>query len=245
MFLSSYFNHFESKLSNMPRVKYASTSGSRKRRRISAGEASSKRLSIPRMPSNKSIVIARTFQYDLTCSSDAGVAFTFQPQGINVYHSIAGGSVVATPGLSDIENLFEMMRVARVDVRVCPTAISEDYSTGQVSSQLRGVPLLYHGQDPRAETASAPTLAQMQENCFTKVVMLDGMKTLKIYPKADFGAGAGIVDIGLSQKSRFVKPSNTTVYWSGYNVYLDNVSNSAYNQVRFIFTVHFECMFTK
>lgn len=182
------------------------------------------------------IPITYTWDFDLTV--DRALGFAFDTSAIYVN----GGSYVPAQ-LTQLANVFDMMRVAKVEFSVIPAANSLDYNNQTLSTGSTNIPVIYHAFD--ANDGTAPVLADIQANPYCHTSLFDRIVKSTIYPRLE-GAN-GVIDVGTNARNQFMKSGTTsTQRWNGWKMYLDMKSQVwTYGSGSVTMKIYYECMGSK
>jgi len=219
-----------------------------KRRRTSGSFAAAKRqLATRRVPRNlpgsrsNRCILPLTGSIDFDLTSDTNVTFKFGHSEI-VYEGSSTGTL-AMPGSTDMVKLFELIRVAKVECTVMPSATGLQYNAQTVSTGQTNIPYLYWSFDSTGDHNGS--LNAVQAMAGTTVHLLDAKHTKTIYPRLE--GSNGVVDVGVNGKNKFQNSEvDSTQYWRALRLYIDMVNSTwTYGQVRCTFKVFYECISTR
>ncbi|CAN0445755.1 unnamed protein product, partial [Ectocarpus fasciculatus] len=115
------------------------------------------------------------------------------------------------PGASEITDLFEFIRVSKVEITIIPGQNQMSYtSTG--ATETRNIPWLYEGADLNGGVN--PSLTDMRELSSTRTHLFDKVIRRTIYPK--IRNGGGITDLSSATKNQYVSGTSFSYPWYGY-----------------------------
>lgn len=208
-----------------------------KRRRTEGKKpAAARKLSVYRAPRNQTIIIPRTVDYDKYLTADFSHGFGFSV--LNLW--VNGVADTSMPGGSELTNLFEFIRVAKVEITIMPGQSEMAYTATGIS-ETRNIPWLYEGFDPNDGTN--PSLDNMRELASTRTHLFNKVIRRTIYPNIKDG---GQTDLGRNQKNLFVDGTALNTPWYGYKIYMDMVDAVwTYSLCRVSFKVFYECKMTR
>ena len=222
-----------------------------KRRRTSSGAKTGKQLVgrkmssyIPRsigVPADNRCTIPLTSFIDFELTADVSSNFSFD--STNIYCIGTNSSTQSIPGAADVAAVFDLMRVAKVEVTILPAATDLAYNNQSLSSGQTNIPYVYHAFDPVGTAAlSGPQIRQLAT---VKMDSLNKPIRRTIYPRLE--GGNGIVDVGINRKNLFEKSGNeSSQRWRGFGLHIDMDSVTwTYGTLRVNFKVFYECMSSK
>jgi len=211
---------------------YASRLGSKKRGKF--GRTSYKPMARRGFPKYNSVTIARTVNYDVDFTADVAHGFGFSSTNLWVN----GTSSTAIPGASELTALFDLIRIAKVEVTLLPGCDSLNYANNSLSSGTRNIPYVYTAYDPN--DSGNPSLSDIQQNNTCKTDSFNKVIKRTIYPQMTVGSQL-LTDIGQNRRNIFVK-SGVDSPWFGYKVYMDLQSVAlTYDIARISFKIFYEC----
>lgn len=218
------------------RTRSASYSGGRKKLRKSGSYVSRR---IPPVVKSNSCIIPCVVDYDHTFTADLALGVGFS-QG---YLYVNGSQSTAIPGATDIQALFDLMRVMKVEITMLPGSASLDIANNTVGTGTRNIPYVYDCFDPNS--GGNPSLPEMRESATTLVRSFDRMLKRTIYPNVGFNTG-GLVNVGQSRRDLFMNSTGTDVAAYGWKCLMD-LYNTALTYVvcRISFKVYYECRNSK
>lgn len=227
------------------------TGGKRKRGASYTGGVGRKRyFPMPKVPRRMSmaspsngVIIPIVTSYDSTLTADPNFAFQFSPQ-----HLIVDGTAISITGAADLNNVFEFVRVHKVEITILPAATGLDYSAQSLSTGTTNIPYCYHAVD-YTDPVGGKGLNQIRQNPTCQIHLLNKPIKRTIYPKlinSDV-----VIDLSRNNKDKFVR-SNATIslqdqsYFNGY-VFTADMKDVVwtYGQLRFNFKIFYECRQSK
>lgn len=225
------------------------TAGKRKRSDGSAGSrkraASATRGSI-RVPRGmapganaNTCIVPLTVNRDLDLTADIAKGFAFDTEFLHQSPS----NTYSIPGATEVQAVFSLMRLHKVEVTILPAATGLDYSAQTVGTGVTNIPFVYEAVD--YDDYGNPTLSNLQQNATCRVHSLNKPIKRTLYPRLE--GNTGIVDVGTNRRNLFKKgDSGSSQKWHGWKVYIDMANQVwTYGSVRIVFKLFYECMQTK
>jgi len=226
--------------------------GNKRRRTNSGGYAKTgKQLAgrkmssyVPRslgVPKDNRCTIPLTTFIDLPLTADVSSNFTFDTT--NVYVSGSGATTQSIPGAAEVHNVFDLMRVAKVEITILPAASELSYASQSLSTGTTNIPYVYHAYDPSGNAAlTGPNIRQLAT---VKMNQLRNPIRRTIYPRLE--GGNGVIDVGINRKNMFERSgSESSQRWRGFALHIDMADVVwTYGQLRVNFKVFYECMSSK
>jgi len=218
---------------------------SRKRARTNsyASRSGSKRkLAIARPPpgfGSDRALIPLTFDINFDLTADYAASFAFNTVG----YTINGGANVLIGGTEQIEKVFEMSRIAKIEMTILPAATELAYNNQTLATGATNIPYVYTAIDYNDTTT--PSTAILKQNPTVRMDTFNKVIRRTFYPRLE-GAN-GLIDTGANQRNLFQKNgTSSSQEWHGIQVYLDmrNVVWT-YGGGRICFKVFYECMQSK
>lgn len=225
--------------------------GSKKRRASRAAGQLSKRSKYVRPGVNRvprsmapgaganSCIVPLTVDYDFALTADIAAGFEWDTSAVYIT-AASGNSSVTIPGATEVQAVFQLMRIHKIEVTILPAATGLDYSAQTLSTGATNIPYLYHAVD--FDDSGQPTLngIKEQKSCFTD--LFDHPIRRTIYPRLE--GSNGVIDIGANRRNMFKKSDvGSTQRWHGYKLYLDMKNQVwTYGIGRVSFKVFYECM---
>lgn len=193
-----------------------------------------RKLKVGRSPSLGVTRVTRcvTEAFDFTTDYGAGFGFSATRLWRN------GSSYADIPVISEITDLFDMVRIAKVEIIVLPGCNNHNIADDSAVTGVRNIPYVYCAPD--YSDNAVPNLNTLLQSDKLLVTMLDHPVRRTIYPKLSSAASSGIVLGGnnwVATGSDF--PCN------GIKFYMDVVTNMAYVGGKINFIIHFDCKHTK
>lgn len=185
------------------------------------------------------VTIPLTLQYDFDLTADVALSFAFDTTG----YYVNGGTVQTIAGLSELATVFEMARIAKVEVSILPAATGLDYSAQTLSSGATNIPWVYTAVDYN-DTAT-PTRDEMTSNQTCRTDIFNKVIKRTFFPRLE--GSNGLIDVGRNAQNEFMKLGNSsTQKWNGFKVFMDEkVQVWSYGSGRCTMKVFFECMQSK
>jgi len=215
----------------------SSSSGFRKRSKSSSGR-------IPRALAFKrpgqTAICPLIYDHDLLLTTDPNVAVQFTPNRI-----LINGTASTLPGSAELANVWELMRVQKVEITILPYVTDLGYNNQSLSSGITNIPFVYEAidyNDPEGSTG----LTQIRQNPTTKTHLLNKVIRRTVYPK--LRTSKEVIDCSVNNPNLFVNGAliNTDTRWNGWMFVADMVNEVwTYGSVRISFKVFVECMKSK
>jgi hypothetical protein len=172
-------------------------------------------------------------KYNLSFAADPSYGFGFSPTNLWVN----GASSTAVAGVSEISALFELVRVAKVEIIYLPGCKSLPWSDNTVTTGTRNIPWVYEGFDPHVSTT--PTVAGLLEQGNVVIRSADDMFRKTIYPV--LLDDAGVVPTAVVNKHTFICTGVDTPA-NGWNFIADLDSVALTYDIGVIFfKIFYEC----
>lgn len=227
----------ESTMPGYGRKRARTSSSGGKGKKFKRGNYVSRR--IPPVVKSNTCIIPLVVDYDHTFTADLALGVGFS-QG---YLYVNGSQSTAIPGATDIQALFDLMRVMKVEITMLPGSASLDIANNTVGTGTRNIPYVYDCFDPNS--GGNPSLPEMRESATTLVRSFDRMLKRTIYPNVGFNTG-GLVNVGQSRRDLFMNSTGTDVAAYGWKCLMD-LYNTALTYVvcRISFKVYYECRNSK
>lgn len=202
------------------------SSSQKRRRRINAGKFIFRRYKTIR-PSTT--IVPRTVVHAVSLSTDIGIGFGFSNRNLWVDES----STTSIPGYTEIENLFDLYRIMKVEVSILPNSNVQDYAT---TSSI-GIPYVFTAYD--ANSGAAPTYDVIQQYGTCRTDIADKVIRRTIYPRIPASGSSNVINAGPSSKDMWVKTS-TDIPSYGFLTWFD-VTGSTNSRLRVSFKIFYEC----
>lgn len=192
------------------------------------------KMRIGRAPSSGITRVTRcaTYSFDFTTDWAAGFGFSATRLWVN------GSSTSDIPVISEITDLFDMVRVARVDVIVLPTANDHLISADSVTTGIRNIPYVYMAAD--YSDNGVPNINSLLQADKLLVTSFDHPIRKTIYPRLSSAASNGIL---LGNNNWVAAGSDFPC--NGLKIYMDVRTNMPYVGGTVNFIIHYECKHTK
>lgn len=197
-------------------------------------QSSTSMVRVPRLIKNQTHYIKRAVRYVFNLATDSNAGFGWSA----TYLWVNGVSTTAIDGASDLTNMFEMCRIAKVDCVLLPGANVHDIATDTLTSGEKNVPWLYHGTDYAQGNSS--TLSSILQNDDLRITLCDRGVRRTVYPKLSSTVSAGII----MSPSSWVQ-TNTDIPYYGLKTYIDVYNALTYNVMTWNFIITYECKNTK
>lgn len=218
----------------------------KKRRRSSYKSKSAKRLSyyqsksvgVARGLGPNSVIIPRIIDYDIDFTADVSKGFGFSANSLWVNGTTYSGY----SGASEIYNLFDLVRVYKVEISIIPGQSNLELTTPSIAGAYN-MPFIYEAFDPNDSTNPSKADCQELATCRTHRYGPNIIRRT-IYPCLN--EGNNVIDVGRSRSTTFVRADDNTVQWCAWKVYMDLISAVlTYDVGRISFKVYLECRNTK
>lgn len=221
-----------------------SSYGSRKRARSNSGvsRASSFRTGssarVPRPLRAPGAIIAYTVNHDVDLTADVRMGINFDT--VNYYWN---GTQVAVNGASDMANVYDHIRVMKVEFTILPSAVGLDYTNQTLSTGQTNIPYVYTAID--YNDGSQPAAADIIQLGSCKSALLNKPIKRTLYPRIE-GAN-GVIDMSSNYKNMFMKSGTTSSQkWNGFKLFFDMRSQVwTYGTARIVMKIFYECKGTK
>lgn len=220
-----------------------------KRKYSGSGTSSgAKRRYVPRAPlrvgvgpKSNSCIIPITTQYDMDLTADPVYSFQFDENKLFV-----NGTGITVTGASDLNNIFELIRVQKVEIMMLPAATDLAYDRQTLATGATNIPWVYEAVD-YIDPVNGASLVQVKQNPTCRTHLMNKPYKRTIYPKMVNGSDS-TVDVGKNQRNLF-KRSNSNdddTVWNGY-IFSADMKDVVwtYGQVRLSFKIYYECVMSK
>lgn len=186
-----------------------------------------------------SSIIPLNYFYTFNLSADFTAAFRWDTNYLYV-----DNTALAVAGASELANVWELMRVHKVEITIRPGATDLSYTDQTVTTGQTNIPYVYYATD-YIDPVNGRTLAAIQQNPMLRQSQLNKIIRHTVYPRLE-GTG-DIVDVGVNNRNIFMKAGNSnTQKWNGFVIAVDMASQVwTYGQGRIDFKVFYECMNSK
>jgi len=173
---------------------------------------------------------------------DLGISFAWDTAA--AYINRASGLTTQTiTGLTELASVYEMLRLAKVEMIILPPANTIDYMN-QVDSGTRTI-LPIVRMAPDYNDNDVPTRDSILQEPALKTDVLDKVLRFTLYPKLE--GSNGLIDVGANQKNIFMQASLVSSQkWHGAKVFFD--MNSVYlpnSNVTVEYKLYYECIHSK
>lgn len=241
---TTVFKFIDDKHSEGFRMPYAKK---RKTGRSSAstyGKRSGRQLSVPRAPRSKQftrpgqravIPIVANFDYGLT--TDPSMSFSFDQRGYYV-----NGAFNAIGGATELNSVWELMRIMKVEFTILPAANGLEYSAQSLSTGVTNIPYVYRAFDYN-DPDNGRSLAQIMQNPTVHISRADRVQKFTLWPKIQ--GTSDVINTGIEDKNQFIQGTNSAgnTHWNGCVVYIDMVNEVwTYGSGRVVMKVFYECL---
>ena len=222
----------------MSNASYRSRSGFKKRR---FSKSAGLRRTVPRAISSSGgngCIVPLTVDADFSLTTDIAKGFAF-----DTGYMYASGTGYAIPGASELQAVFSMLRIHKIEMTIIPGATGLDYSAQSITTGVTNIPYVYHAID--YQNGDTPTLSEMRQNVTCKTDSMNKVIRRTCYPRLE--GTNGIIDVSANRKNLFMEAGETsTQKWHGFKVLLDCAQQVwTYGQCRFVFKIYFECRQSK
>lgn len=188
---------------------------------------------IPRAPRTNIAIVKRCVYYDATLNVDLAAGFGFSPTNLWVN----GASSTAITSASDMTNMYEFVRIKKVDMIITPYANVHEYTVDTVTTGARNIPIIYHCEDK--SDSDVPNINSLLQEDTLKVDMLDKVIKRTIYPKYNMYASGGNF-ININRNAAWVL-TGSDVPSFGIKMYVDTLVANTYSGLRVNFVITYEC----
>lgn len=184
-------------------------------------------------------IIPLTYNYDFDLATDRRLAFSFDT--VNAW---VNGVANTITGAAEVNEVFGLMRVMKVEVSIMPAATDLAYNDQSLSTGSTNIPYLIEAVD--YEDGTIPDLIELRQNATARTHLFNKVIKRTFYPRID--GNNGIVDVGTNQRNMFQRSGTTgsSQRWNGFKFITDNVAvNWTYGSGRAYFKIFYECMQSK
>jgi len=222
--------------------------GTKRRASGSYARPASKRtrvFAVPRRigvgPQSNSCIIPITTQYDMDLTADPIYAFQW-----NQAKMFVNGTGISITGLAALNDVFELLRVQKVEIMMLPAATDLAYDRQTLATGTTNIPWVYEAVD-YIDPVNGASLTQIKQNPTCRTHLMNKPYKRTIYPKIVDGTDS-TVDVSKNGRNVF-KRSNSgdeDTLWNGY-VFAADMKDVVwtYGQVRLSFKVYYECLMSK
>lgn len=189
---------------------------------------------VPRGISSKHIIINRVVDYEGTIgASDTSLGFEFTTTTVEVD---AGAPVtLPVPGASEIQLLFDLARVQKVEVTFLGGSNSRDMASTPAGDAL---PRVYSCVD--YTEGGRPTLDHIRQQDDCRIHRFDQIWKQTIYPK--FSPSTNYVDIGTNEMNLYPYTTGGSANkWKAFKMFIDGGGLSANQTFTVSFKIFYEC----
>lgn len=186
-----------------------------------------------------SCIIPLNYFYTFGLSTDVSAAFRW-----DTAYAYIDGTGYAVPGASELHNVWELMRVQKVEIIIRPGATDLSYNDQTVTTGQTNIPFVYYATDYQ-DPNNGKSLAAIQQNPLVRYSQLNKIIRHTVYPRIT--ADGPIVDMGANHKNYFMRAgTSNTNSWSGFVLHVDLASQPwTYGQLRVDMKIYYECMNSK
>lgn len=182
-------------------------------------------------------IVPRTVFYDMNFATDVALGFGFSPTNLWINNS----SSVAIPGASDLSNLYDLVRIKKVEITIMPGCTGLGYGSNTLTTDKRNVPYAYHAVDHNS--GGNPTITEMQQYSNLKMEAFDKVIRRTLYPAPKFSAaGVGTVSLqGAALKDVWIASAADEPCF-GFKLHMDLYNTAlTYDVARINFKIFYEC----
>jgi len=173
---------------------------------------------------------------------DLGISFAWDTAACYINRS-TGLTTQTVTGLTELASVYEMLRLAKVEMKILPPANTVDYADQNSVGTRTLIPIVYMAPDYNDN--DVPTRDSMLQEPELKTNVLDKVLKYSFYPKLE--GSNGMIDVGTNQRNIFMQASLTSSQkWHGAQVFFD--MNSVFwpnSNVTVQYKLYWECMHTK
>jgi len=173
---------------------------------------------------------------------DLGLSFAWDTAACYINRS-SGLITQTVTGLTELSGVYEMIRLAKVEMLILPPANTVDYIDQNSAGTRTIIPIVYMAPDYNDN--DVPTRDTMLQEPALKTNICDKVLKFSLYPKLE--GSNGLIDVGSNQKNIFMQASLTsTQKWHGAKIFFD--MNSVFwpnSNVTVQYKLYWECMHTK
>lgn len=195
---------------------------------------------ISRYSPGQRTVIPLTANHTFSLTTDFLGAYAFDLN--NVFFN-GTGTPIGVDGLTEVRNVYDMMRVMKVEITVLPAANVLDYANQTVGTGATNIPYCYTAFDYNDN--NTPTIAELMQNPTVRIDSFSKPIRRTLYPRLE--GSNGIVDLGQNYKNIFQRSgASSTQAWYGFKIALDmNSVTWNYGLVRVVMKIFYECAQSK
>lgn len=182
-------------------------------------------------------IIPLVANYDYSLTTDPSLSFSFDNRGYYI-----NGTFNAIGGATDINSVYELMRVMKVEFTILPATNGLDYSAQTLSTGVSNIPYIYRAFDYN-DPDNGRTLAQIQQNPSCYISRADRVQRFTLWPKIQ--GTSTLVNTGMEDRNQFLQStqSASNSKWNGCVIYLDMVNEVwTYGSGRVVMKVFYECL---
>jgi len=221
---------------------YAAPRRGIKRKRSGAASSRTRTLakrvsSVPRNIAGQSIIIPRIGDLQFNLATDVGRGFGF---GLFDFmtNGVASGAIAGT---AELTNLFDFIRIVKVEITMMPGQNVMDYTS--TTSAIQGnIPYVY--ESPDFNDSTNPSINDMREMAATRCHSFSKPIRRTVYPRLE--TSTTVVNMGQAEKDQFVKSTASDRYWYGWKFYADmDFAVFTNGNFKISFKVFYECRNTK
>lgn len=186
-----------------------------------------------------SVIVCRTVQRSINTTADVAWGFGFSP----TYLWINGVQDVAVPGASDLTNIYDICRVAKVQCN-----IMFDFNVLDATAGAGSLPVVYTAYDPTDN--NTPTLSSIQQMATNRIHMVGDARngnriTRTIYPKVRTTQSTGTSSIMLTNQNQWQETGGDNPY-NSLMLYVDFISSpQSARAMVCVFKIYYECKLAK
>lgn len=182
-------------------------------------------------------IIPLVHSHDFSFAADPALAFAWNQRRIFI-----NGTGYDVVGLSDLNSVWELIRVAKVEITIMPNANSLDYNNQTVSTGSTNIPYMYTAID--YNDVSSTSLSSIKQNPTVKMESFDHMIKRTVYPRVQ-NDSTDLVDVGVNSRNLFVRGTSTadTMKWNGFVMVGDLYTVAlTYGGGHIDFKIYYECI---
>lgn len=193
-------------------------------------------MRIPRQPKSSSFnrsLLPLTVNYDVDFTADVSHGFGFSPSNLWVN----GVSSTAIDGASQINAVFDLVRVVKVEAIILPGCNFLGYGSNTISTGQRNIPYIYTALD--YNSGGNPALGAVLQNPTVEIDSFDHVIRRTFVPRVTTGT-TGITDMSSNNQLYTAVSADTPAY--GIQIYLDLFNTAlTYDVARIVFKIWYDC----
>lgn len=202
-----------------------------------------KRAVVPRGPSvtfpRNTAIIPLTCYYSFNLTVDFIAAFSFDTK-----QAYIETTAIPVSGLSELNSTWEMMRVAKVEVTILPSATGLLYNDQTVTTGQTNIPYVHTAID-YIDPINGKGPTQIIQNPTLQIDTFNHPIKRSFVPR--LAGNNGILDAGANYRNLFMQSGlENSQLWTGFVVWIDMQSQVwTYGTGRIYFKIYYECAMSR